>query len=106
MAGQRVELPPYSMFATTPVYDAADQVVFGLMKDVIVPDASDELFTVPPGGETRLDSISYKFYGTPALWWVLARVNDVEDPLVGVALNAQLRIPTKARLASEGILNV
>jgi hypothetical protein len=106
MAGQRVELPAYSMFATTPVYEVGGDVVFGLLKDVIVPDASDELFTVPPGGETRLDSISYKFYGTPALWWVLARVNNIEDPLVGVALNATIRIPTKARLASEGILNV
>jgi hypothetical protein len=106
MAGQRIELPPYSMFATTPVYDVDNEVVFGLMKDVVVPDASDTLFTVPPGAESRLDAISYKFYGTPALWWVIARVNDVEDALVGVALNATLRIPTKERLASQGILNV
>lgn len=106
MAGQRVELPPYSMFATTPVYEVESDVVFGLMKDVIVPDASDDLFTVPPGAENRLDSISYKFYGTPSLWWVLARVNNIADPLTGVEANATIRIPTKARLASEGILNV
>ena len=106
MAGQRVELPPYSMFATTPVYDVGDDVAFGLMRDVIVPDASDDLFTIPPGAETRLDSISYKFYGTPALWWVIARVNNLEDALVGFELNQTIRVPTKARLASEGILNV
>lgn len=106
MAGQRIELPPYSMFANTPVYDVDNEVVFGLMKDVVVPDASDDLYTVPPGGENRLDAISYKFYGTPALWWVISRVNNVEDPLVGVELNATLRIPTKERLASIGILNV
>lgn len=106
MAGQRVELPAFSMFATTPVYDSDGEVVFGLMKDVIIQDASDELYTVPPGGVNRLDAISNKFYGTPALWWVIARVNNVLDPLFGVALNSQIRIPTKARLASEGILNV
>jgi hypothetical protein len=94
------------MFATTPVYEVGEEVVFGLMRDVIVPDASDDLFTVPPGAEARLDAISYKFYGTPALWWVIARVNNIEDPLTGVALNTTIRIPTKARLASEGILNV
>ena len=58
------------------------------------------------GAENRLDAISYKFYGTPALWWVLARVNDIADPLVGVEPNAMIRVPTKARLASEGVLNV
>lgn len=106
MAGQRIELPPYSMFATTPVYDVENDVVFGLMKDVIVPDASDRLYTIPPGGEARLDAISYKEYGTPSLWWVLARVNDLQDALVGFPVNTTIRIPTKDRLASEGILNV
>lgn len=95
------------MFATTPIYDGvADAIVFGLMKDVIVPDASDTVFTVPIGGVARLDAISNQFYGTPALWWVIARVNNVVDPLMGVGLNQQIRIPTKARLAAEGILNV
>lgn len=106
MAGQRIELPPFSMWATTPVYDVADEVLFGLLKDVIVPDASDDVYTVPIGGVNRLDLISNTFYGTPALWWVLARVNNVLDPLIGVALNQKIRVPTKARLASEGILNV
>jgi hypothetical protein len=94
------------MFATTPVYEVEDEVLFGLMKDVIIPDASDTLFTVPPGGVNRLDSISMQFYGTPALWWVIARVNNVIDPLLGVGLDQQIRIPTKSRLAAEGILNV
>lgn len=106
MAGQRIELPAFSMFSTTPVYEADSEIVFGLMKDVIVPDVTDQLYTVPPGGVNRLDSISYLFYGTPALWWVLARVNNLLDPLVGVALNEKIRVPTKTRLASEGILNV
>jgi hypothetical protein len=94
------------MFAETPVYDIGGEVVFGLMKDVILPDATDDLYTVPDAGVNRLDAISNQFYGTPALWWVIARVNNVLDPLFGVALNSQIRIPTKARLASEGILNV
>jgi nucleoid-associated protein YgaU len=106
MAGQRVELPAYSMFATTPVYEVGGEIVFGLMKDVIVPDPSDTLYTVGPADVPRLDLISYRFYGTPALWWVIARVNDIVDALSGIPLNTQIRIPTKARLASEGILNV
>lgn len=106
MAGQRVELPAYSMFSATPVYEVGGDVVFGLLKDAIVPDASDDLYTVPPGGAHRLDAISYYFYNTPHLWWVLARVNNVVDPLIGVAVGTVIRIPTKSRLASEGVLGV
>lgn len=110
MAGQRVELPPYSQFSATPVYTVATEagplIVFGLAKDVVVADATDVRFKVPPGAEHRLDLISQQFYGTPHLWHVLARVNNLMDPLDGFALGAVIRVPTKARLASEGLLNV
>lgn len=94
------------MFANTPVYEVDSEIVFGLLKDVIVPDPSDDLYTVDGSGVNRLDAISYKFYQTPQLWWVLARCNNIVDPLVGVPLKTVIRIPTKARLAAEGILNV
>lgn len=106
MAGQRIQLPPYSMFATTSVYDVRDGIVFGLMRDVIVPDATDQLYVVVPSAVNRLDLISAEFYGVPDLWWVLARVNTLLDPLVGFAVGTQIRVPLKERLASEGILNV
>jgi len=106
MAGQRIELPPYSMMAKTPVYDVNNTIVFGLMADIIVPDLSDTLFVIPTEGVNRLDLISDEFYGTPELWWVLARVNNIQDALVGVPVGTTVRIPTKARLASAGILNV
>ncbi len=110
MAEQRVLLPPYSMFARTPVFEVeteeGNQVVLGLLQDVIAPDPTDTFYTVPPGGVFRLDLISYSFYGVPDLWWVLARVNGILDPLRGASLGTRLRIPTKARLAKEGVLNV
>lgn len=94
------------MFSSTPVYEVGGEIVFGLMKDVIVPDASDDLYKVPPGGENRLDAISYSFYNTPHLWWVIARVNNIVDPLLGAPVNTIIRVPTKSRLASEGVLSV
>jgi hypothetical protein len=106
MAGQRIELPPYSMMAKTPVYDVGGTIVFGLMADVIVPDLTDNLFIIPLEGVNRLDLISDEFYGTPELWWVLARVNNIQDALVGVPVGTTIRIPTKDRLASAGVLNV
>lgn len=106
MAGQRIELTNYSMFAETPIYEVGEDIVLGLMRDVVVPDNSDVLYNVPPGGTHRLDLISSTHYGTPHLWWVIARVNNLVDPLLGVVSGAIIRLPTRARLASEGILNV
>ena len=104
MAGQRIQLPAYSMFSATPVYETEGVIQLGLMQDVVVADASDELFVVPAGGVERLDLISFNFYGTPELWWVVARLNNIQDPLVGAPAGTRLRIPTRQRLASEGIL--
>lgn len=107
---ERVQLPNFSMFAQTPVYEigteAGTEVVFGLMQDVIVPDATDTVYTVPIGALYRMDLIANAFYGVPDLWWVIARVNGIIDPLMGPALGQRLRIPTRARLAKEGLLNV
>jgi hypothetical protein len=107
MAGQRIELPQYSMFAKTPIYDlGGDTVVFGLMQPAVVPDDTDELWVVPPAGVPRLDLLANDFYGTPQLWWVLSSVNNMLDPLVSVPTGTAIRVPTKERLSAEGILNV
>jgi len=107
MAGQRIELTQYSMFTQTPVYELGpDAIVFGLMQPAVVPDATDEQWVVPPAGVPRLDLLSSAFYDTPHLWWVLASVNNILDPLVSVPQGTSLRVPTKERLAAEGILNV
>lgn len=107
MAGQRIELPQYSMFATTPIYDlGGGTVVFGLMQPVVVADDTDELWTVPSAGVYRFDLLSNDFYGTPALAHVLASVNNILDLIVGVPAGYQIRVPTRERLAAEGVLNV
>ena len=95
------------MFTSTPVYDlGAGLIVFGLMQPPVVPDDTDELWTVPPAGVARLDRIADNFYGTPALWWVIASVNNILDPLVGVPQGTAIRVPTRERLSAQGILNV
>lgn len=95
------------MFAKTPIYDlGGDTVVFGLMQPAVVPDDTDELWVVPPAGVPRLDLLANDFYGTPQLWWVLASVNNILDPLVSVPTGTAIRVPTKERLSAEGILNV
>ena len=95
------------MFTKTPIYDlGGEMVVFGLMQPSIVADNTDELWVVPSAGVPRLDLMANEFYGTPNLWWVLASVNNILDPLVSVPEGTGIRVPTKDRLAAEGVLNV
>lgn len=92
------------MFSDTPVYEVDGNIVFGMLLDPVVPDPTDTVYKVPSVGAGRLDEISNYFYGTPHLWWVIARVNEINDALVGPSVNDQLRIPTRDRLAALGIL--
>jgi hypothetical protein len=109
-----VELPAFSMFARTPLYDTKAEidgklepvVVFGLMVDPVSPDGSDEVFRVPPAGENRLDRIATQVYGIPDLWPVIASANRMIDPLVAVAVGERIQVPTKERLAAQGVLSV
>lgn len=103
------------MFSATPAYDGINAeiegvqqsiIVFGLMVPAVVADSSDVLYTIPQAGEGRLDLVSQQFYGVPDLWWVVAVVNNVVDPLTAFPVGTRVRVPTKERLAAEGILNV
>lgn len=100
-----VTLPTYSMFTTTPVYEVDGEFVFGLRRESVLPHATDDLWKTTQAAENRLDLVSELFYGVPNLWWVIAAVNNITDPLTGVPAGTQLRIPKAERLADEGILN-
>lgn len=110
MLDTRVQLPSFSMWAQTPIYEiesgGESVVVFGLLQDTVVADATDKLFSVPQAGVYRLDLISQAFYGVPDLWPIIARVNGLLDAIVGFERGAEIRVPTKARLAQEGVLSV
>lgn len=98
------------MWAETPIYEVEvsgeNVVVFGLLQDTVVADSTDQVFIVPQAGVYRLDLISNAFYGVPDLWPVIARVNGLVDAIVGFERGATIRVPTKSRLAQEGVLSV
>lgn len=101
----RVELPVHTMFSVTNAYNVGGEIVFGLLRDPVTADISDSFYTVTQGLQNRLDVVSQTVYGTPTLWWVIAMVNNIIDPALGVPINTKLRIPSRARLASAGVLN-
>lgn len=41
-----------------------------------------------------LDSLAYRYYGDPTLWWVIALANNLGKARMSVPAGLQLRIPT------------
>ena len=70
-------------------------------KVTIKESNKDSFYTVEPGLEGRMDLISNKFYGTPFLWWVIAEVNHISNPMK-VEAGVILRIPYMSNLYSIG----
>lgn len=60
-----------------------------------------ELHTVNQEEENDLPLISYKFYETVELWWVIAQYNNIVNPLADVPVGLELRIPTKESVDRE-----
>lgn len=42
-------------------------------------DINDIIYTIKEGD--RLTNIAYKFYGNPLLWYLIADVNQIDNPL-------------------------
>lgn len=68
---------PYLDFPNIPAIPETDQ---------------DRFIIVGVYEENRLDRVSYVFYNNVVLWWVIAHVNEIMDPL-NVPVGTRLRIP-------------
>jgi len=44
----------------------------------------------------RPDLISFRYYGQVNLWWIIAKVNDIEDWFNDLTIGDVLKIPAKA----------
>ena len=57
----------------------------------INPSESDVIVISNEGD--YLDSLAYRYYGDPTLWWVIALVNNIGKGRMSVDPGLQLRIP-------------
>ena len=62
----------------------------------VEPQDDDTLITVNAGD--RLDALAARFYGSPALWFVLASVNNLTNGSMHITPGTQLRIPSVTRV--------
>lgn len=57
-------------------------------------EASDSDIVVISNEGDYLDSLAYKYYSDPTLWWIIALANNIGKSRLSVPPGLQLRIPT------------
>ena len=62
------------------------------LSDIIL-DHTPGFYRVTTGDIKRLYRVSEKMYGTIEFWWIIALVNDIEDPFTDVTPGDLLLIP-------------
>jgi len=71
-----------------------------------IPESTKDIFySVDKGFENRLDLISNKFYGTPLLYWAIAMMNEIDNP-IDIPSGVILRIPATETLYDIGIIKI
>lgn len=74
-------------------------------KPIIQETNKDSFYSVEKGLENRIDLISNKFYGTPLLWWAIAYMNHISNPLK-VESGIVLRIPAIESIYNSNMIQV
>ena len=64
-----------------------------------VPERDDDIYLIATEGD-RCDILAQQFYGTPELWWFIAKVNGLST--MNIPAGTELRVPTSTALANGG----
>ena len=69
----------------------ASRTLYVTGTDAMIPSLYNE-YEVKEGDQWTL--ISYQFYGTVDLWWLICKFNDVKNPFEKPAAGTKLKMPT------------
>lgn len=80
-------------YDSTPTYPRWDgkKVYVTTQYPIIEPQESDAI--IISNEAEYLDSLAYKYYGDPTLWWVIALANNLGKGRMSVPPGIQMRIP-------------
>ena len=78
--------------------DSDDRYFYNLLKNIYIPDdiSSDLYTTVEPLPGELLPQLSYRVYNTVNLWWLIAKTNNISNPLEPLTTNTNLKIIRKS----------
>lgn len=65
-----------------------------------IPERPDDVAHTVTEGD-RLDTLAFKYYGDPVLWWVLAVANEFPNPQTDLNVGDVIRIPSPAFVKQE-----
>ena len=100
-----VKVHAFSRFFGQPLYLGDRDRFWGVWEPVdIPPSPSDQYITVDEAIAGRIDLISYRYYRTPELWWVIAEANALFFPPEDLIIGMILRIPSITTLTSLGLM--
>lgn len=90
-----------SAFSNTVVYrdPVTGARLHGLRAPLSLAPADDDGVHVWHDGDS-LEAVASTLLGDPALWWILADVNEIVDPFE-IAVGTRLRVPSAVRVALE-----
>ena len=87
-----------SRYSLDTVYKfAVDETLkfFGTHQNIEIPLTTEDTFHTTTSAEIgRLDLIAFEEYDNVKLWWVIARANDIKDPLFEPKAGTVIRIPS------------
>lgn len=57
-----------------------------------IPIKDTDIFAFPVYGD-RFDTMAYRYYGNPNLWWIIAKANEIGGGKLAPDPEVKLRIP-------------
>ena len=100
-------LKKYSMANMFDVVNKGSLSYFNLCKRLSfnIEDIDDSYFNYYILKDTDTwTAISYKFYETPELWWLICKFNNVQNPFSEIVAGKEIKVPTKEVV--ESILHI
>lgn len=67
-----------------------------------IPQSEGDIY-IEITSEIRLDKLANEYYGDPKLWWAIAQVNNIKNPLTELAIGKLIRIPLLTSLIKNGV---
>ena len=71
--------------------------VYGVTRYPDIRTSTEDSFVISSDGD-YLDTLAYKYYGDPTLWWIIALANNVGKGKMSVPPGLQLRIPANVNV--------
>ena len=92
---RKLRLRADSRYTLTPLLQDGDDTFFATWVPPEIPiSAFDTFYILQSQDVGRFDALAYRFYGNPELGWVIAHVNNIDDPF-SVPAGSTVRVPLK-----------